>query len=99
MPAHPDSPPRYERHPDHVSTDIDQHTVILSLAQGQYCELNSSGQLIWNTLSQAQTIAEICGAVQGRFDVDASTCVKAVEQFVDTLLQQGLVRVCAATEG
>jgi hypothetical protein len=81
------------RDPDHVSTEIDDRTVILSISKGQYCELNPTGSLIWAELACAKTVSALCDDMGQRFDVDPATCQAEVSRFLGQMVDQGLLSI------
>ncbi len=58
---------------------------------GKYFATGGVGADIWEIIETPRSIAEICAALLERYEVDAETCRKDTERFVEELLEAGLV--------
>jgi hypothetical protein len=76
-----------------AASEIDGEMVILNLDSGHFFQLNQVGSRIWEALETPMTMAELCRAMEQRFDVDPDTCQRDCEAFVGTLSAHALVTV------
>ncbi|MGK2858393.1 MAG: PqqD family protein [Thermoanaerobaculia bacterium] len=53
--------------------------------------LNEVGAAIWNQLDEGRSPAEITATIAAEFDVSAETALRDVEQFLERLLEAGIV--------
>jgi hypothetical protein len=83
----------YKQSPRQVSCEINDEVVILDLQRSMYFGLQGAGVQIWQSLAKPRSVAELCAAVQGEFDVSAQECRSDVEQVVAGLEREGLVEV------
>jgi hypothetical protein len=85
---------RFERNPDLAWTTMDDEIVMMSIERGAYSGLGGSGSRIWELLADAPSTSEICTHITTEFEVDADTCERDVLEFLQQLLQGGLIRQC-----
>jgi hypothetical protein len=71
----------------------DDESVLMSLEAGRYFGLNAVGIRVWELLSeQPRTIAHLSEAICAEFEVEPSACQTDVTAFVQSLLDNGIVR-------
>jgi Coenzyme PQQ synthesis protein D (PqqD) len=70
--------------------------VMMSVAAGRYYGLNAVASRIWELLERPMTIAELCARLCEEFEVDAKTCEAEVVNFVNELIDNGIVHAAAA---
>jgi hypothetical protein len=85
---------RFERNPDLAWTTMDDEVVMMSVERGEYSGLGGVGSRIWELLADPLTTSEICVRLVAEFEVDAETCETDVVEFLEQLLQGGLIRQC-----
>ena len=85
--------PRLMRSNDQVSADLDGEAVLMSIAQGSYYALNSTGSRIWELLQEPRSVATICAALQQEFQVEPTECEHQVVEHLRELHEQGLVEI------
>jgi hypothetical protein len=78
--------------PNVLARGVGAETVILDLESGTYFGLDPVGARIWQLLSEGQSLADICAAIQSEYDVGAADAEKDLVTLVDELVAQGLVR-------
>jgi hypothetical protein len=78
--------------------DVDGRAVVLSLAAGSYFDFNRVATEIWEMLAEPCRVGEIFRRLSDRHDVDQATLAPDVTPFLQTLLNERLVRVLAAEE-
>ena len=78
--------------------DVDGRAVVLSLAAGSYFDFNQVATEIWDMLAEPRRVDEIFRRLSDQHDVDAATLARDVTPFLQTLLNERLVRVAAPEE-
>ena len=71
----------------------DTETVMLDIERGTYFGLQHVGKVIWEQLESPIRVADLCGYLLTRFEVDTDTCQEEVDYFLAQLLDQGLIEV------
>jgi hypothetical protein len=70
--------------------------VMMSVTKGRYYGVDAVGLRIWELLETPATVAEVCARLQEEFEVDAPTCDAEVLQFVNDLIENGIVHAVGA---
>jgi Coenzyme PQQ synthesis protein D (PqqD) len=76
-----------------TAANLDGGDVVLSVRAGSYFSFNLVATEIWNMLAQPCRVGEIFDSLSERHDVDAETLASDVTPFLQTLIEQRLVRV------
>lgn len=76
-----------------AATDLDDGVVLLSLRAGCYFGFNEVATEIWRMLAEPRRVSAIFEALLARHEVDAETLARDVTPFLQTLVEQRLVRV------
>ena len=79
-----------------VFTDLDDDTgVLLHLENKFYYSLNLTGSFIWRLLEERQELNEenILEAVLDNFDVNTDEAKADVDEFIEDLTKEGLIRI------
>ena len=76
-----------------VFTELDDQVVMLDTEGGKYYELDPVGSRIWVLLEGEPSIAELRDALAAEFEVDAETCLNDLAEFLENLIELGLVAV------
>jgi hypothetical protein len=84
---------RLVRTGDLVTAPLGDETAMLDLASGSYYILDDIAAVIWASLQTPTTAAQLCAALQQRYDVTPSQCEADVMPFLQALHGQGLVRI------
>jgi phage baseplate assembly protein W len=74
-----------------VASDVNGEVVILSIEVGHFFHLNATGSRIWNLLDAPMTLAALSAAMAERFAVGADECRRDVTEFVQSMLERGLL--------
>jgi Coenzyme PQQ synthesis protein D (PqqD) len=77
---------------------LDGEVVLLSLRAGSYFGFNRVASEIWHMLAAPCRVGQIFTSLSERHDVDAETLARDVTPFLQTLLEQKLVRVIEPDE-
>jgi hypothetical protein len=75
------------------AADVDSRIVVLSLRKGSYFDFNDTATEIWSLLAEPRRVSEIFDCLADRHDVDAETLARDVTPFLQTLVEQRLLRV------
>jgi hypothetical protein len=76
-----------------VGADLDGGSVLLSLRAGAYFSFNPVASEIWQMLAEPCQVGQIFATLSDGHDVDAQTIARDVTPFLQTLVDQRLVRV------
>jgi len=75
---------------------IGDEAVILNLKSELYLGLNPVGTRIWSVLHSAPTIQAAYESLLTEFDVEPQRLRKDMDEFLDQLLEQGLIELAPA---
>jgi len=78
---------------DIVYRELDGSIVTLSLATGEYVELDLVGTRIWQLIEQDGRQSSVREGLLASFDIDEDTCDQKLKAFLATLLDKGLIKV------
>lgn len=81
------------RTPDQVSGDIDGKVVLLSIANGEYYNMNEVGSRVWALLENPMTVGSLIEQLMNEFEVDRTTCEAEVVAFLDQLQKDNLLQI------
>jgi len=76
--------------------DLDGCAVVLSVGGGSYFDFNRAGTEIWNMLAEPCRVSEIFHRLSQQHDVDQETLSRDVTPFLQTLIDERLVRMVAS---
>lgn len=83
----------YSQIPGNIVSDMDGEKVMLSVQKGKYYNLGELGGEIWDLLKEPITIQELVAALQSQYDVAQTECEEQVTDFINQLLEQGLLKI------
>jgi len=75
------------------TADLDGGVVVLSVRAGSYFGFNQVATEIWNMLGEPCRVGRIFDCLSERHSVDAATLARDVTPFLQTLVENRLVRV------
>ncbi len=75
------------------AADLDGYVVVLSMRAGSYFGFNRVASEIWKMLAEPCRVGRIFDSLSDSHDVDPETVIRDVTPFLQTLLEQKLVRV------
>lgn len=81
----------YVAKPTVAASELNGGAVLLDLDQSQYFGLNPVGETVWNQLSKASSLEQLCDAVCDQFEVPRAVCLKDVDKLLSQLLERGLI--------
>ncbi len=82
-----------ERTQSQVSTELDGEMVVLQLESGHYFSLNEVGALVWSSLTEPRSVAQLCQLIGDEYEVDEVTCGRDLVALLESLRAEGLVRI------
>lgn len=74
-------------------TDLSGEKVMIDFSTGKYFLLKGSANEIWDMLTNDITIAEIRDSLMEIYDVDESTCMTSIQNFLLQMQQNGFVEL------
>ena len=84
---------RVRRIHDVLDTEIDDQTVMMDIEQGSYFGLNKTATEIWAMLAKPMVVGELCDRLTEEFDVPREQCEQQVNDFLENLLDRGLLQI------
>jgi hypothetical protein len=72
---------------------FENESVLLNLESENYHGLDDVGTRMWQALSESKTIQDAFEKLQTEYDVDAAPLQKDLNDFVERLVQRGLVEL------
>ena len=99
----PDGSERHDRQrscsgPGAEAADLDGGIVVLSVRAGSYFGFNRVASEIWHMLAEPCRVGQIFDSLAERHDVDAETLARDVTPFLQTLVENRLVRLIDPSE-
>jgi len=76
-----------------IVSDMDGEKVMLSVQKGKYYNLGKLGGEIWDLMKEPVTIQELVTTLQSQYDVAQAECEEQVTDFINQMLEQGLVKI------
>ena len=76
---------------DVVVSDINGEVVMMAMATGDFYNLDDISSYIWSLIENPKSVADLCLALQERYDVDPDTCEQDVLALLNDLANNGLV--------
>ena len=81
------------RNGDQVTAKVDDEVVMMSMQQGEYYGLDSIGSRIWELFAKPNSVENIIETLMQEYDVDRKTCEKDVQEFIQKLVDKGLLKI------
>jgi len=78
---------------NYIATPFGEETMIMNMKSGDYINLNQIGTSIWNLLETPSSIESICLKLIEKFDVDSKTCQEHVIDYLQQLIEQGIIEI------
>jgi hypothetical protein len=80
--------------PKHVLVRVFQNeSVLLNLESEYYHGLDDVGTQMWQAVTQSKTLQEAYDLLLSQYEVDAATLKKDLTDFIERLVQRGLLEV------
>jgi hypothetical protein len=81
------------RNPSLVHTELDGHTMMMSVEAGRYFSLNPVGSRIWQLLEQPVAAGDVVAVLESEFEIDEERCRAETLTFLEGLVVRGLALV------
>ncbi|MDD4962534.1 MAG: PqqD family protein [Gallionella sp.] len=81
------------RSSDHLSTEIGESLVIMSIEQGNYCDLDAITSDVWRRLDQPITVTDLCVKLGQEYDADLDTIQRDVLILLKKLAAEKLITI------
>jgi hypothetical protein len=82
-----------------TAANLDGGVVVLSVRAGSYFGFNRVASEIWNMLAEPCRVGQIFDLLSRRHDVDAETLARDVTPFLQSLVENRLVRMISPGQG
>lgn len=76
-----------------IVSDMDGEKVMLSIEKGKYFNLGKLGGEIWGKIAIPTHIESLITYLLEHYDVEREVCESEVKEFINQLVEQGLVKV------
>lgn len=76
-----------------MTAEMDDDLVMMSLESNAYFGLDNIGKVIWESLAQPKSVADLCKSLTERYNVEPAQCQADVIAFLTELHNEGLVRL------
>jgi ornithine carbamoyltransferase len=73
--------------------EVDGEMVLLDMESENYFGLDEVGTAIWQAMQEKETLQEVLDTLLEQYDVEAEVLERDLSDFVDKLLESGLVEV------
>lgn len=80
-----------KRNPEMVTSNIDGEIVMLSVTNGEYYGLDEIGSRIWELIELPITAGNLVDALVKEFEVEKDECLADTLEFLEGLLNKGLI--------
>ncbi len=85
--------------PEQLSCALGDESAILNLKNTVYYGLDPVGTRIWNLIQQPMSVRELRGRLLDEYEVDADQCEGDLLSLLETMRNEGLIRVEAPDPG
>jgi hypothetical protein len=82
-----------QRSEELVSAPLGRELAMLNIDSGKYYVLDDVAAFVWERLAAPSTAAQLCAALQSRFEVTPAQCEADLLPFLQALHDKGLVRI------
>jgi hypothetical protein len=82
---------RLSRNPSLVHTELDGHTMMMSIEAGKYFSLNPIGSRIWQLIEHPVSAGDVVATLEHEFEIDAERCRAETFGFLERLVANDLV--------
>jgi hypothetical protein len=81
-----------------IVSDMGGEKVMLSIRNGNYYNLGTTGGRIWDFLGEKVSVQQIVEQLLSEYDVDQKECEQQVISFLEHMRKEGLVLVTQETQ-
>lgn len=76
-----------------IVSDMDGEKVMLSIQNGKYYNLGSTGGEIWERIATPTPISQLVEHFYSSYNIERDVCEQQIIDFLEQLVQEGLVEV------
>jgi hypothetical protein len=81
-----------QRDPEVIAAEADQDLIMVSIASGYYYGISNVAREIWDAIESPKRISDLIQDLTTTYDIDRTSCEDQTLSFLETLLEEGLVR-------
>ncbi|MDD2774341.1 MAG: PqqD family protein [Gallionella sp.] len=78
---------------NHLATAIDGGLVIMSIEQGNYCDLDAIASDVWQRLDQPITVTDLCVKLGQEYDANLDTIQRDILILLKKLASEKLITI------
>ena len=82
-----------QRDAEVMSCEADQDLIMVSIATGSYYGVSDVARDIWDAIERPKRISDPVGGLTASYQIDSSSCEEQTLSFLETLRNEGLLRV------
>ena len=82
-----------QRHPEIIAAQADQDVVMVSVATGYYYGVSDVARDIWNAIGEPKRVSDLVDDLTRNYEIDAQSCETQTLDFLQELINEGLVQV------
>jgi hypothetical protein len=82
----------FARNPAILFNDFDDGIMMMDIESGNYFDVDAVGARIWSLLEEPTSLAELSAILATEYEVELATCLAQIGEFLDELIEKGLVR-------
>jgi Coenzyme PQQ synthesis protein D (PqqD) len=82
-----------QRHREIIAAQADQDVVMVSVATGYYYGISDVARDIWNAIGEPKRVSDLVDDLTRNYEIDAQSCERQTLDFLQELLNEGLVQV------
>jgi hypothetical protein len=82
---------RFVRSDSLVGAEMGARLLMMHIESGKYYDLNATARLLWEALSDARRVDELCSLLQARFEVDDETCLASVKAMLTEFFAENMI--------
>ena len=80
-----------ERNPEMVDAEVDGEVIMMSIEQGEYYGMDTTGSRIWALLETSMSFSTLCQKLMDEYDVEEATCQTEVTHFLSDMAERNIV--------
>jgi hypothetical protein len=81
---------------EQVSADLRGEAVVLDLTKNMYYGLDEVAARVWHLIRDPRTVSDIRDVIVSEYEIDKHACQRDLIEFLDRLLNEGLIEVLGA---
>lgn len=78
---------------DQVAKKLDEATIIMSIEEGKYFNLNRVASRVWEMIEEPKTLEQIADQLLSEYEISPEDCIRDVSELISELKDLGLVVV------